>query len=191
MNDVLNFETSSQISMKDSGIDCENLDESDKPEGNLNSTSVSEVTTIPDETPLEIASNQSDEEIEKLCDPMSACTWEEYDKAVQKYGVSAPKYEFQYPTTCVKFTYPKAPKEYQGLNSYRKVANIFDSHCHLDRVYEKLGHNRSVFYKAYHKRPLQFLRYTYSTLFDKFDGCINVITSPEHFDKKCWDWLVE
>ena len=122
---------------------------------------------------------------------MSACTWEEYDKAVQKYGVSAPKYEFQYPTTCVKFTYPKAPKQYQGLNSYRKVANIFDSHCHLDRVYERLGHSRSVFYKGFHKRPLLFLRYTYSKLFEKFDGCINVITSPEHFDKKCWDWLVE
>ena len=62
MNDVLNCETSSQISMKDSGIDCENLDENDKPDGILNSTSVSEITTIPDETPLGIASNQSGKE---------------------------------------------------------------------------------------------------------------------------------
>ena len=62
MNDVLNCETSSQISMKDSGIGCENLDENDKPDGILNSTSVSEVTTIPDETPLGNASNQSGKE---------------------------------------------------------------------------------------------------------------------------------
>ena len=48
--------------MKDSGIGCENLDENDKPDGILNSTSVSEVTTIPDETPLGIASNQSGKE---------------------------------------------------------------------------------------------------------------------------------
>ena len=48
--------------MKDSGIGCENFDENDKPEGILNSTSVSEVTTIPDETPLGNASNQSGKE---------------------------------------------------------------------------------------------------------------------------------
>ena len=58
LNDVLNCETSSQSSMKDSGIYCEILDENDKPDGVLNSTSVSEVTTLPDETPLGTASNQ-------------------------------------------------------------------------------------------------------------------------------------
>lgn len=123
---------------------------------------------------------------------MSALTWEEYDKAIQKYGVCATKYGFTFPTTCPKFTYPKPPKKSQGLGGYRKVANIFDSHCHLDRVFTKwLGYSQLEFYKGVMPRPLQCLRNVYSKLFDKFDGCINVITSPEYFVKECWDWLVE
>ena len=63
MNDVVNSETASQSSMKDSGICCENLDENERLESILNSTSVSEVTTLPDETPLlGIASNQCGKE---------------------------------------------------------------------------------------------------------------------------------
>ena len=79
----------------------------------------------------------------------------------------------------------------QGLSAFRKVANIFDSHCHLDRVFEKLGYSRYSFYKGHiSRRPLQHLRRHYSILFEKFEGCINVITSPEHFLKTYWEWLV-
>ena len=123
---------------------------------------------------------------------MLACTWEEYDKAIQNCGAYVTKYGFQFPTTCLKFKYPKPPMNSQGLNSFRKVANIFDSHCHLDRVFEKLGYSRYAFYKGQaSRRPLQHLRHKYSILFEKFEGCINVITSPEHFLKICWEWLVE
>ena len=125
---------------------------------------------------------------------MSTCTWEEYDKAIQnsESDVCVANYGLEFPTTCLKFTYPKAPMDFQGLNSLRKEANLFDSHCHLDRVFEKLGYDsRNGFYRRDASGPLECLRRDYSKLFEKFDGCINVITSPEHFKKKYWEWLVE
>ena len=69
---------------------------------------------------------------------------------------------------------------------------LFDSHCHIDRILSRAFNKpASAFFKP-GPQPLQLLKETYTMAFTStFEGCINVITDPNQFDTKFWDWLDE
>mgnify|MGYP001417635411 CR=1 FL=1 len=69
---------------------------------------------------------------------------------------------------------------------------LFDSHCHIDRILSRAFNKpASAFFKP-GPQPLQLLKETYTMAFTStFEGCINVITHPNQFDTKFWDWLDE
>ena len=69
---------------------------------------------------------------------------------------------------------------------------LFDSHCHIDRILSRAFNKpASAFFKP-GPQPLQLLKDTYTMAFTStFEGCINVITHPNQFDTKFWDWLDE
>ena len=69
---------------------------------------------------------------------------------------------------------------------------LFDSHCHIDRILSRtFGKPASTFFQP-GPQPLKLLRNTYPTAFTSaFEGCINVITHPNQFQSKHWDWLNE
>ena len=69
---------------------------------------------------------------------------------------------------------------------------LFDSHCHIDRILSRTFNKpASAFFKP-GPQPLQLLKETYTMAFTStFEGCINVITHPNQFDTKFWDWLDE
>ena len=91
----------------------------------------------------------------------------------------------------------KQPKDRSG----QELSNLFDSHCHLDRVFNKrFGVGRDVFYQPLKnpmkdllgsKGPLEELRSRFKKSFNKLDGCISVITHPIYFDKKHWEWMTK
>ena len=69
---------------------------------------------------------------------------------------------------------------------------LFDSHCHIDRILSRAFNKpASAFFKP-GPQPLQLLKETYTVAFTStFEGCINVVTHPNQFDTKFWDWLDE
>ena len=72
---------------------------------------------------------------------------------------------------------------------YQKM--LFDSHCHLDRIFSKtFKKSVSDFYQP-SSQPLKKLREMYdaSSFATPFEGCINIITHPKHFPTQFWDWL--
>ena len=95
--------------------------------------------------------------------------------------------------------------EHQKTHISTSKANIFDSHCHLDRVFFQhfriQGYEfhdptsskmRSQFdyWKVNDQDPLAVLRKKYSLAFsEKFEGCIHVICNPLHFGKGYWEWI--
>ena len=74
----------------------------------------------------------------------------------------------------------------------RPRPKLFDSHCHIDRILCKaLNQPASAFFQP-GPQPLQLLKEIYPTAFTSmFEGCINVITHPNQFHPKFWDWLDE
>ena len=87
-------------------------------------------------------------------------------------------------------------KKYTGQNL------IFDSHCHLDRVFARLfpGESNTDFYceKKSSKKspkgsngPLTVLRnkFRFMGFDDTFEGCINIICTPKYFSKRFWEWM--
>lgn len=72
---------------------------------------------------------------------------------------------------------------------------LFDSHCHLDRVFFK-GNSKDMkhFYTASAGRQiLNELMDKYPSAFDPktaFDGCIHVITHPRFFAPNQWSWIL-
>ena len=69
---------------------------------------------------------------------------------------------------------------------------LFDSHCHLDRVFGRAFNKPSSDFFKPGPQPLQLLKETYPEDFTSmFEGCINVITHPNKFHTKFWDWLDE
>ena len=101
--------------------------------------------------------------------------------------------------------YETAPLEVQpnSIRDYHLIPNIFDSHCHLDRIFNKRFHIKTkdffspeqitmnIFLNNLQaKGPLDALRKSYpKACFDSFEGCINVITSPLYFEKMYWEWM--
>ena len=76
--------------------------------------------------------------------------------------------------------------------------NIFDSHCHMDRVFYKLfGTVKGDFfdvdaftYRFGNYGPLEVLKYYFKSKFTaNFEGIINVITDPYFFHEKYWNWI--
>ena len=90
----------------------------------------------------------------------------------------------------------KAPLSSQPLEIEHTIPNIFDSHCHLDRMFSKIiGKNFSNSkYKINGlecKNPLDILKHEFKSKFPaSFEGLINVITNPTYFDIKYWEWIV-
>ena len=91
----------------------------------------------------------------------------------------------------------KQPKDRSG----QELANLFDSHCHLDRIFNKrFGVELDDFYQPL-KNPmkdllgskgvLEELRSRFKKSFNKLDGCINTIDHPNYFDKKHWEWMTK
>ena len=85
--------------------------------------------------------------------------------------------------------------------SSQELSNLFDSHCHLDRVFNKrFGVGFDDFYQPSKnpmkdhlgsKGPLEDLRSRFKKSFNKFEGCISAITHPKYFDKKHWEWMTK
>ena len=82
--------------------------------------------------------------------------------------------------------------------------NIFDSHCHLDRIYCRMfSITENQFFNLkgdpeftaflskmnLEPRPLEILKKMFPKAFHCFEGCINVITNPFRFEKKYWEWM--
>jgi hypothetical protein len=86
-----------------------------------------------------------------------------------------------------------------------KVANIFNTHCHIDQIFFKLnivpgsidfynpisGPMKKTFSRPSNsKGPMEVLRkYKKQAHGDKFEGCINAICDPKYFEKKHWEWM--
>jgi hypothetical protein len=97
------------------------------------------------------------------------------------------------------------PKNCQPTdNQMAKVANIFDTHCHIDRLFALLfeieGNDfynpnsykmKKILSRQYNtKGPMELLRkMKYKAHGYKFEGCINVVCDPKFFEKKFWEWL--
>ena len=94
--------------------------------------------------------------------------------------------------------FEKAPISSQPLKIEHIIPNIFDSHCHLDRMfYQLIGKNFYLDnlpskYKINGlvcKNPFDFMKHEFKSKFS-LEGFINVITNPTYFDKKYWEWIV-
>ena len=94
---------------------------------------------------------------------------------------------------------PSSAKSYPYI-----ISNIFDAHCHLDRIYCRMfSITEEQFFnlkedpelKAFlskmnwEPRPLEILKKMFPTAFHCFEGCVNVITNPFRFEKNCWEWM--
>ena len=75
---------------------------------------------------------------------------------------------------------------------------IFDTHCHLDRIFMKLHGTRIAdfydqkrFMENFDNGPFEVLRKIPGLIPNPvpYSGCLHVITSPHFFDKTFWDWL--
>ena len=106
-------------------------------------------------------------------------------------------------------SFKRVPSDQQNTNrkTYTGRNLIFDSHCHLDRVFNILfTQHSSDFYtekKASPTKkfsssvksngcpgPLTVLRTKYKCVYDdNFEGCINIICHPNHFAKRNWEWM--
>lgn len=102
--------------------------------------------------------------------------------------------------------------DYNGDPNEAKDANIFDSHCHLDRIFFGptnepglyrnigLGLPRSTYRDMGEKnndnlpkfKPLEYLRTKFPESFGKkFEGCISVCCDPEYWEKEKMEWLMQ
>ena len=89
-----------------------------------------------------------------------------------------------------KMNHDVVPLDAQKFNNDTlKKRLIFDSHCHLNRIFKRLG--MGGFYNRRYPEPVAFLKKKFNVAFKKFDGCINVITNPIEFDEKYWSWMDE
>ena len=108
--------------------------------------------------------------------------------------------------------FKRVPFDQQNTN--RKIYTgknlIFDSHCHLDRVFKILFTQNSFDFYTEKKAPaikkfsstsskskaaggpLTVLRTKYKCVYDEnFEGCINIICHPNHFAKHNWEWMTD
>ena len=84
-----------------------------------------------------------------------------------------------------------------------KPGSLFDSHCHLDRIFtRKFDQSSNDFYGVNAKlpiqhalRPLAMLKKKYKFAFgrdpDVFEGCIHNICHPKYFSKRYWEWMTQ
>ena len=90
--------------------------------------------------------------------------------------------------------FEKAPPSCQPLEIEHIIPNIFDSHCHLDRMFYKLFGKNNFYHKKVptkYKGPFDFLKHEFKSKFPaSFEGFVNVITNPSYFDIKYWEWIV-
>ena len=90
--------------------------------------------------------------------------------------------------------FEKAPLSSQPLEIKHTIHNIFDSHCHLDRMFYKIYGKYNFFIDkvpSKYKGPFDFMKHEFKSKFPaSFEGFINVITNPAYFDIKYWEWIV-
>lgn len=68
---------------------------------------------------------------------------------------------------------------------------IFDSHCHLDRVFRQAFGLNILDDKNKMENPIKYLAENYHFFpKEKFRGCINNITCPKYFEAKKWEWML-
>ena len=91
-----------------------------------------------------------------------------------------------------KPVFDRVPEEVEKLHPHEVQKRIiFDSHCHLDRIFFKFSKEKTFFTGKF-GQPIAVLRQKFYHAFNsKFDGCINVITNPKYFSPKFWNWMNE
>ena len=115
---------------------------------------------------------------------LSSIVKESVERASVPSSSKNAKYEF-------RRNFDIVPKSEQNMNpNEHQEKLLFDSHCHLDRVFSWTFQKPvSDFFKSGSQEPLALLKEKYSI--NAFKECINVITNVKYFNHKYWSFFFD